>query len=217
MEITMANDRARRRRRLMVHQPFHGGPKPVEPVTPDPVVETGEQAIKGDRIAGSDSVHRLEEGARVEGMEVQLHLGERRRHTEPSIGEHRPANNARHDQERPAEHGCVRRRRDREGRWVAECRDSVLDNRFQNGTPGIVLYPEQSENQRPGPPFVDGVEPEREDLRVVTARDGHRRLGVLEAGLAELGAEVIEETARQVVHASRGIDPGCAVAIGPPP
>src|SRR5262249_12381166 len=90
-------------------------------------------------------------------------------------------------------------------------------NRFQNGTPGIVLYPQQSENQRPGPPFVDGVEPEREDLRVVTARDGHRRLGVLEAGLAELGAAGIEGTARQVVHASRGIGSGCAAAIGPPP
>src|SRR5215467_1412230 len=91
MEVTMANDWARRRGRLMVHQPFHGGPKPVEPVTPDAVVETGEQAIKGHVIAGSNSVHRREERARVEGMEAQLHLGERRRHTEPSLAEHRPA------------------------------------------------------------------------------------------------------------------------------
>src|SRR5262249_61110291 len=107
---------------------FHGGPKPVEPVTPDAVVETGEQTIKGHRIAGSDSVHRLEEAARVEGMEAQLHLSERRRHTEPSIAEHRPADYARHDQEGPAEHGCVRRRRDRAGRRVAEWRDRGLDN-----------------------------------------------------------------------------------------
>ena len=66
-----------------------------------------------------------------------------------------------------------------------------------------MLYPEQSEDQRLGPRFANGVEPEREDLRVVTTGDGHWRLGVLEAGLAELGAEVIEETAREVVRASK--------------
>src|SRR5262245_27673969 len=121
-------------------------------------------------------------------------------HRSPSI--RRPTTCA-NDEERPAKHGCVRRRRDRAGRRVAECRDRILDNRFQNGSPGIVLYPDQSEDQRLGPCFEDGVEPEREDLRVVTTGDGHWRLGVLEAGLAELGAEVIEETAREVVRASK--------------